>query len=403
MGEFLLIFLLLVGLILGGVILKSSANPNESSENDTTRSLGTAEDTEEIISLAKEFESNRQWNRAREAWSRLLEVEPERNDAYFRRGLVSYRQDRYEEAIEDFGWIHENEDDPPHQLYLYTARAHQNLSNLEQAYQSYKEFFERTEPNTEVRKEMAKLAFELEYWNQARKHYEYLKNNGPKKLTIDAHLALAEIAFERDLFERLEEEIQPLINHEQDQMTDEQKLRFWYLNAHYHEWKDEQEKADRFYRKIYQKNPDFRNVQEVVEEQILNLDSDSLVQKLQRMDQKTFEDFCGRITSGMNYEVIKTQWSNPEELSLITRDQSMALGVSQVLFEFKKWQEQAGELAIKEFEFRIVENRYDQGYFVNPSGYKAGAQNYARGHEKINLMDAPEIIDHLQDWYRNGG
>jgi tetratricopeptide (TPR) repeat protein len=404
MNGFFLILILLVVLILGGLMLTLTASSPVDTDDETRASLEETDEAEEIISLAKEYESNHQWEQAQEAWSRLIDEEPDRTDALFRRGLIYYRQKNFEEAVGDFEHVQAVSEDPPPQLHLYTARSHRQLSNLERAFNAYQEFQNRTEPDVEVIREMADLARELERWSQARQLYKELKDNAPQDSARHAQLALAEMALDRDLLDRLRENLAALEDdYEQDNLTEKQELHFWYLKAQFHERQDETEKTERFYRKIYQRDPNFRNVQEIMEKELLDLDSESLVRKLQRMDQEAFVDFCRRIVEGMNYKVVETDWSNPEELDIVAREKAMSLQVTRVLFEFKKWQEQAGKLAIKEFEFRIVEDRYDRGYFVNPGGYKGGAQRYAEGHDKINLMGPSEVIGYLQDWYREGG
>jgi tetratricopeptide (TPR) repeat protein len=403
MSGFFLLLIVLVVMIVGGSMLMLTTTGPETSKEDAATNLRTADQPEEIISLAQEHESNRQWDRAHRAWSKLIETEPERTDAYFRRGLVSYRQEDYENAVEDFQRVQAEAEDPPPQLYLYTARAHYQISQFDQAYESYKAFHQRTQPDDEVIQEMADLARELERWSEAREHYNHLIEHGSDDRSRQARLSLAEIALKRDLLERLEEELAVLQEeYEQSNLSEQQELQYWYLRAQYHERRDEPEKADRYYRLIFQRDPEYRDVQSIMEQEVLNLDPESLVNKLQRMDQEAFEDFCRRIVEGMDYEVVEADWSNPEELSLVAREKAMSLRVTRLLFEFKQWQEQAGELAIKEFEFRIVENRYDKGFFVNPAGYKSGAQRYAQGHEKINLMGASEVIEHLHEWYRSG-
>lgn len=402
MSGFVLILLLLVGTVVGGLILVLKANSpkNDNPDDNSFGNLDSLDDSDRIIDLAKEHESNHQWSRAREAWSRLIEQEPDRTEAYFRRGLVAYRLEDYQQAAEDFQRVMEENDDHPAELFLHTARCHLELDEPDRAFSCYQEYYEQGDPSDEVIKEMANLARRLERWSQARQYYEYLKEHADEPLATDAELALANIALERDLLDRVDDEMSSLAGKfEENRLNENQELDYWYLKAKRLDRDDQPEKADRFYRKIYQRNPDYRDVKTIVEDQLANLDADSLVRKFQGMDQASFRDLCERIVEGMNYELVESEMNNPEELTIVAREKSMSLRVTRILFDFKQWQEQAGELAIKEFEFKVVEDRFDRGYFVNPAGYKAGAQNYARGNDKLNLMGPSDVIDHLQDWY----
>lgn len=403
---FLIIGLLLL-VVVGGGFLVFAMQPDQNGDQQQTEtdtpSISEAQTPEDLISLAEQFESNHQWTRASEAWTQLIEMEPNRTDAYFRRGLVSYRTENYQQASRDFEQVINEEEDPPPQIFLHTARALIKLDQRERAFPYYQEYQERDNPDPKVTKEIADLARSLEKWSQARQYYETLTDRANSELANESKLSLAQMALQRDFLDRAQEEVDELDDKfENNSLTDRQELHYWYLKAKSLDYKEKSEQADRYYRKIYQRDPSYRDVKEIVEQQISDMDSQSLVQKFQRMDQTSFEDLCRRIVEGMDYEVVQANFLNPEELDIIAREQSMSLRVTRILFAFKQWQETAGELAIKEFEFKLVENRHDNGYFVNPAGYNAAAQNYARGNEKINLLGPEEILAYLHDWYQSG-
>lgn len=404
MNGFLLIVLLFVFFLISGMILifQVGESQSEKSNHETTvsRSLSNLDDEDEIISLAEESESNKNWSQAKKAWSRLIDNDPENEDAYFRRGLVAYRSGDYNQAIQDFEHVIEEKSDYPSELYLHTARALKKLDRLGEAYNFYNKYEASDEPGPMVIKETADLARTLEKWGEARKFYQRLSDKADTSLATSARLNLVEIDLERDLMDRARDEISKLTElHENERLSDQQALRFWYLKAQLLYSENETVKADALIRKIYQKDPTYRDVEEMVEKQISNLDEESIVKKFQKMDQDQFKDFCQCIVDGMGFEVIESTYENPEELYVKARDQTMSMQANTYLYTFKQWSENAGEIAIKEFEFKVVEDRHDKGFFVNPSGYKITAQNYARESESLILIGSEEVLDYFRDWF----
>lgn len=395
----LVFFLVLVG---GGVLLfytGGSASPSETSSTSRP-SPEDLSDPNELIQLAEDFESKKQWDRASRTWSRLVEVEPDRTDAYFRRGICFYRTENYDRAIQDFEVVLESDQEAPPPLHLYLGRAYRNLDQYGKALRHFQNYVELGDPGAQTIRTVADMARHLEKWSQASTYYEQLKEHENQSTAIDATLALADMAFERNMSERAEPHLEELDQWaEEGELNEDQQLTYNYLKAKELEIREEHEKSDQLIRTIYQEDPDFRDVKDQVQQQISELEPDMLPRKFQRMNKDSFLDFCRRIVEGMDYEYIESEFDNPEELDIVARERTMGLRVTRVLFTFKKWNETVGELPIKEFEFKIVENRHDEGYFASPAGFKAAAENYARGNESLSLIGPDKILSHFKDWY----
>lgn len=397
----ILIFFLVVvggaGLIIFGPGSGTSSPPEPSPAKPSPDEL---DNPAELIQLAEDHESNKQWNQAIKTWSRLIEVDPDRNDVYFRRGICFYRTENYDRAIQDFEVVLNGEEEPPDALYLYTARAYQNLDQIGKAFQYFETYVETGDPDAAALKTVADLARHLEKWTQASTYYEQLKETGDDSVAVDATLALADMAFERKMSDRAKPHLEELDElAEQDRLDDDQKLIYQYLKARELETEERYEEADRLIRNIYQQDPGFRDVKERVQDQISELEPGELPRKFQRMDKESFLEFCRRIIEGMDYEFVEAEFETPEELDVIARERSMGLRVTRVLFVFKKWNETVGELPVKEFEFKMIENRHDRGYFVSPAGFQSAAENYARGNDSLNLVGPDKILSHFKDWY----
>jgi tetratricopeptide (TPR) repeat protein len=400
------VFFLFVLIAVGVFFLMTPAGTSKQSSPDETDSenvpLEELSSAQEIVSRAKKLESNNEWEAAREAWNHLIEVDPDRPEAYFRRGIAAYRCDDYEQAVGDFEKIIEEQDDPPPEIHLQTAKTYLKLNQPQEGYSHYRTYHEMGEPGPSRTKEIADLARSLERWSEAREYYEALRENSVEEnYAIRARLNLAEMALNRDIMDRVESEMEALDElDESDKLDGGQQLHYWYLKAKLHDINGKKEKSDKLYRQIYQRDPSFRDVEDIVEKQIEALDADSLIEKFQRMDKTTFDEFCQRVVEGMEHKVVQSKFEDPEELDILARKQSMSPNVNRVLFSFKRWQETAGELAIKEFEFKLLENRYDKGYFINPAGYNSAAENHARGNQKIKLVSVDEILTYFKQWYK---
>lgn len=403
-GIFLFISLIL-GVVLISIIFMSrpdNGNSPSSSEDDTVPDLKAIDDPDELIELGEKYESRQEWSNAEQCWSRLIELDPDRSDAYYRLGLVELMRENYQRASESFDHVIQIEDEPSPEIFLHSARASKAIDRNETALYYYTEYLENGSPDPDEIKEIADLARELEKWGQARKHYETLKETGSDRLAVEATIAMAEMSLQRNLADRLESIMDDLESMFEDgYLSDRQRLDYWYLKAKTLEINEKLEEANRFYRKIYQENADYRDIKKIVESEISNLDSDDVVKKFNHMDEENFEDLCSRIVEGMGYEVIEIKRINPEELDIVAREKAMTLRVKSLLFTFKQWTETAGELAIKEFEFKIVEDRYEQGYFINPAGFNDAAEEYADGNEKMYLIGPGKVLEYLGDWYRN--
>ncbi|MFB6347285.1 MAG: tetratricopeptide repeat protein [bacterium] len=401
-GLVLVVFFLLM-LVGGGILIAYASGSDSSSESDTREhpSAEDISDPNELINLAEKHESRADWTKAKQAWTQLLEEDSERLDALFRRGICHYRTGDYDRAIRDFETVLEDDSqDPPVALHLYIGRAYENLDQFKNAYSHYTTYIEEGDPDSGIIKTTADLARQLEKWSQASTYYETLREDGDPEAAADAVLALADMAFQRKMSDRAEPYLERLEElNEEDVLTSNQQLTYRYLQAKALETEEKYEEADSLIRAIYQDDPSFRDVKDRVEQQIADLDPENLPRKFQRMNHESFRDFCQRIIEGMGYELVESEQPTPEELDVIARERSMGLKVTRVLFTFKQWNETAGEIPVKEFEFKIVENRHDKGFFVSPAGFKPAAERYAQGNESLELIGPKKILSHFKDWY----
>lgn len=399
-GLFLILFFLLLVMGAAAFIVLAGESGEESTEAPPSPSPEDLEDPDELIDLAEKHESNHDWIQARQAWSQLIDRQPERSDAYFRRGICFYRTDDYDQAARDFQAVLEHADDPPPALHLYLARSYNNLERPNEAFEHYEKYVESGDPDLAVLNTAADLARQLEKWSRASTYYETIRTEGDETQRVDALLALADMAFERKMSDRATSRLEKLQKHFEDgHLTDNQELAFRYLWARHLEHQEKFEEADRIIRTIYHADPGFRDVADRVEEQISELAPDKLPRKFQRMDRESLVDFSRRILEGMGYELIEAQHENPEEFDLLARERAMGLRVNRALFSVKRWQETVGEIPLKEFEYKLVEDRHDEGYFISPAGFKPAAEHYARGSAKLNLIGPDDILSHFKDWY----
>lgn len=399
-GLFLILFFLLLVMGAAAFIVLAGESGEESTEAPPSPSPEDLEDPDELIDLAEKHESNHDWIQARQAWSQLIDRQPERSDAYFRRGICFYRTDDYDQAARDFQAVLEHADDPPPALHLYLARSYNNLERPNEAFEHYEKYVESGDPDLAVLNTAADLARQLEKWSRASTYYETIRTEGDETQRVDALLALADMAFERKMSDRATSRLEKLQKHFEDgHLTDNQELAFRYLWARHLEHQEKFEEADRIIRTIYHADPGFRDVADRVEEQISELAPDKLPRKFQRMDRESLVDFSRRILEGMGYELIEAQHENPEEFDLLARERTMGLRVNRALFSVKRWQETVGEIPLKEFEYKLVEDRHDEGYFISPAGFKPAAEHYARGSAKLNLIGPDDILSHFKDWY----
>ncbi|MFB6356979.1 MAG: restriction endonuclease, partial [bacterium] len=389
----LLLFLVIltIGLTVGG-----GSSPTTSSQV----ALEEIDDLDKLVSRAESHENNGEWGEAIKAWSRYLELEPESFDVMFRRGHDHYRAGDYEFAIEDLERVLEELDDPPSQIRLYLARCWGQLNRHTQSLSYFRDYIDEHPEDIKTAFEAARYARNQGKFQNAREIYRTIRDHSEHgdNQYLKCMLELTETAIDEGNAETASKYIDELKEFRQTgEFTNTQELQYLYAMARLQELKGNQPDADRLYRKIYERNPEFRNVTEIVEDQIAEMSQSELIKKFLKMNRDDLAELCEEIVKNMGYEPLKSIANNPEEIDVHARERAQMLKVNRILIAFKQWKETLGEMPVKEFELKMMEDRFDQGYLVCPGGFNHQAQEYADDSPDLNLMGPEQLLKKLPD------
>jgi tetratricopeptide (TPR) repeat protein len=398
------LFLLLIsGLILlaaivlfAGIFLDGGPSPRQIKNEQ--QQLSDITDRNELIEMAEKYERHEQWEPAINTWDRYLELEPEAHEVRFRRGVSRRKAGQNERAIDDFQTVVEEVEDPPAQVHLYLARAHRDLESETSALAAYRDYLDEHPEDRSVAHEAADLAVSLDKMTAARDIYETMRELDDPELYVEATLSLIRLDLDESHVERAESHFEELEGPKEDgYFTDQQHWEYLYQRARYHETAGDQSEADELYRKIYRDNPEYRDVTEIVEERIRNMSEDQLIKKMLSMDRDEFVRYCEDIVELMGYEVMSSDSFNPDEVEISAREKANMMKVNRVLFAFKKWDNQAGQMPLKEFELKMLENRYDRGFFVCPGGFNHKAKDYQDDSQDLELVGPERLLNYIRE------
>ncbi len=394
------IVLILVGfLVVGAFILVLQiglGDPLNSEEEQ--EALRNMTDPGRVLDRARELEEQELWSQAVSARDRDQERVPGEHHAPYRRGYDLYREGEYHRALTDFERVLEEDDgDRSSPVQLYRARTLKALERGEDAFSAYQTYLE-TNPNPEVGQEAAQLARHLDKCGEARNLLDRVRERGERNHFIEATLLLVEMALEEGLPERASPYLEELEEcRQQQQMSTHHRLEFQYRRAQWLSMTDREEEAEELYRDIYRERPSFMDVQAIVEEQLAEMTEQELIQKFLRLGRSDFVELCQSLVNLLDYEIISTDSLTPEEVDIVGRDKAVGFKVNRILFAFKQWGDPVGEFPVKEFEMKLLENRYDHGFLVSPGGFNPKAKQYAEGNPDLELMGPQKLLVHLRN------
>ena len=400
MSTFILV-LLIGAIILGGVIFVAGFffehNQTEGNRSESP-ALSSIEDPNRLIKIAERHENRERWTQAAETWSRYLELEPEVEDARYRRGIAYLKEGNPSATIRDLESVQEQTETPPDRLLLHLGRAYHQQNQPLEALGCLEKYLEHHPGDLAVCRETAQLARTLDKPSRARAVYERICREESPFLQVEGSLSLAEIDLDDNTPERAKsylDEVEQQFN--KGNLTDEQHKEYLYQQARYREALGKQAEADQLFRTLYGQDPDYRNVRKIVEEKIHNMSEDRLIQNMVRLDRDEFLKHSERIVRNMGYEVIQSDSLNPEEIEITAIEKEKKLKVNRMLFSFKKWTNQIGEFPLKEFEMKLLENRYDRGFFVCPGGFNQKSIEYAKSSRALDLLGPSQLLDYLRE------
>ncbi|MFB6356307.1 MAG: tetratricopeptide repeat protein [bacterium] len=347
--------------------------------------------------LAQVYESSGKKEDAIDAWSRYLMEDPESMEGYFRRGKLYFDQNEYERAQADFEQVLEEFEEPPDQAELYLARTKARLEEPDEAIKTYERYLGLQEEDLEAAVEMAQLCVEEEQYDRAIDWYDHVREKASQELYLETTYRLIDVALEQEQYELVDEYMEEI-----EQMKEEGEFleSFYchdkYARARYLRGQGNEEDAMELFIEVYQMNPNFRNVADIVDEQIGEMDQEELINAFMSQDRAGFTELSETIVEMMGYEVLRSESFGPDEVNVSAQEQADSSKVNRILFSFKRWDNKIGEWPIKEFELEILENHYDRGIFVAPYGFKTSAKEYAE-QAPIRLIGPETLIQYVRE------
>ncbi|MGM0381384.1 MAG: tetratricopeptide repeat protein [bacterium] len=335
-----------------------------------------------------------------ENWSRVLENRPDQMKPYMERGKIFYQLEEYERALNDFNKAYSDFDDAPGKVILYRARSYYGLGALDRALKCYREYIEEAPEDVEAALEAAWVAEEDEDISEAKALYNYVREEGDSLHFTRATLALIRLSIQQGQAGDAEENIQELDEmSDRGQIPEPYRLNYLYMKAKFNELIEKRSEALQIYRRIYQEKPDFKDVEQILEDEISKMDEEDLINQYLHMDREEFSRVAERIVELMGYEVVNIDAFGPDEINVAAHDDSEMFKVNRVLFTFKRWNQSVAEWPLKEFELELLEKRFDKGVFVSPLDFRPSALDYAEQTE-IELVGPNELLDYLQEAFK---
>lgn len=396
MTGLLLILLVLFFPVGIGMMIYFSRGSTSVEDDMGVDSIEDLDSAERVLDIAENFEQEHSYRKAIKTWSHYQNLEPEDPAGYFRRGINWQKIDEHERALHDLSKVESMESDPPPMVWFHKARSQAALDREDDALSSYISYLEKKPENLSAWKKVAAWATKRGYYSRARNLWDHIRDRAESPLRERAILHLAEIDLERNQSERAAKTLDKL----DEQALDEGDAKLlMYLRGRMMERKGKESAALKHYRDLYDRDSGFRDVGKRLEDHRAELDGDALIERYKKLPRERFAEFCQDLVREMGYEVMDVELKNDEEVSVECRESGgmNIMNVDRCLVAFKRWDNEAGQMAVKDFEMNLVEERFDQGYFVNPGGFKTQAKQLAEGNPDLTLTGPEELAEKLKN------
>ncbi len=330
----------------------------------------------------------------------LMDINPDEPDYLLKRGKLNYKAERYGEAVQDFQKLQDDFDNPPEKTTLFLARSYYSLGSLTQALSAYRNYI-KTEPgDLDAVLEAASVAEESEDYSEAQSLYERVRAKGNNSYFTRATLALVRLNIIEGTYQRGQEYLDDLTElRESGELPSQYDLNYLYLKAKFMESQGGHEEALNLFRKIYDRKPDYKDVEEILSNEIEKMDEEDLIERFMRMDRDEFALTAEKITESMGYKVVSSDTFGPEEVNITAQDDSQVFKVDRILLTFKRWDQIIAEWPLKEFELELLEKRFDKGIFVSPKGFKPSAINFSE-QGMVQTVGPDKLLTHLREAFK---
>lgn len=355
-----------------------------------------------LVRLAQVYEQQDHHEDAADAWTRYLQQVPDEAKGYFRRANVYYEMGELDRALADLRKIRSDfPEEEPKQTALYIGRCHRKKESFETALEYYREYLEANPDDLEAAVEAAQVARANEEYDEAEDWFEHVRERADDSLYAEATVKLIELAFERERYGTARTYLDELETmEEENRLTTNQRLSRRYFSAKLLEQEDERDEAVDIYWSIYEQRPHFRDIAEIIEEEIGRMDADDLLEGFMDSDRDRFREQSEEIVRMMGFEVMSSNAFSPYEINVSAREEGSGLDSDRVLVTFKRWESEVGEWPIREFELSLMEDRYDRGIYVAPYGFKSRAHDFAE-NSSIRLIGPDTLIQYLREAHKH--
>ncbi|MFB6346222.1 MAG: tetratricopeptide repeat protein [bacterium] len=350
-----------------------------------------------LVRLGQIYEKARNYPRAIDTWSRYLEQYPDSMEAHFRRGRLYYAENKVDRALNDFLSIEDNFDERPDLLALYLGRCYRRIDQYEDAFDYYEDYLQNNPDDYQALLELSDVAQEIGKGDRARSALNQVKDHGDTEQSAEALVRLIRISLEESGLEEADDFISQLKDlNDKKGLTETLNLHRKYLEAKLHEERDNPEEALDLYRSIYMQRPEFKDVEDIIEDKIEQIDPQELLQNFLSMGRDEFVKTSEEIVKIMGFTIVDTDAFGPDEVNITARDDSSGPKISRVLFTFKRWDNTVAEWPLREFELQLLEQRFDRGIFVAPRGFQRSAEEYVE-QSPIRLIGPDTLLQYLRE------
>ncbi len=352
---------------------------------------------EALVRLSRIYEKLGRHREAADTWSRYLMQDPASREAYFNRGWAYFQASDYRRALSDFERTIEAFDEYDPRSWLQVARCRSRLDHEQEALEAYDRYLEDEPGDLEAQMEAARAAQSAGEGSRAREGFERVREEAEGERRVEATLRLAELAIERETEYHAEKHLEELEEHSQKgELSGDHQLEYRYVRARYMDQQQRHEEAMERYWSIYEEDPEFRDIDRIIEREIGRMDRETLLEQYLEMGEQRFIRLAEHIVGMMGYDVINSGFLGHDEVNITSHDDGSARTLNRVLFTFKRWDNRVGEWPIKEFELRLLEDRFDRGIFVAPYGFKPAARSFAED-SSIRLIGPDILLEYLRE------
>lgn len=340
-------------------------------------------------------------NKALETIEELIDLNPDESEYYLEKGRLNYKNERYGKAVENFQALLDEFDDPPQKASLFLARSYYSLGSLTQSISAYRDYIEVAPGDLDALLEAGGVAEEGEDYSEAQSFYERARTKGDNVYFTRATLALARLNVVNGTYKKAEEYLNELEElRETGELPKQFDLNYLYLKAKFTEANGNRAEALDLFRNIYDKDPEFKDVEEILANEIEKMDEEDLLERFMNMDRDEFALMAEKITESMGYRVVGSDTFGPEEINITAQDDSQVFKMDRILLTFKRWDQIVAEWPLKEFELELLEKRFDKGIFVAPQGFKPSAINFAE-QGTVETVGPDELLTHLREAFKH--